>query len=188
MIYLFNTILSMTIITYILINIIKKLYKKILTIIHKDCNLHVGLIQENEYIRFHSLCNILNRFLKLYIENNKKKLDNYKPENIDIPENINLLNVPDEFKCPISKCIMKNPVLISDGYTYEREYLERYINEKQFSPISNSPLIFPYIIPNWNLRKLIVSYIEKCPIIDNEYENKYLKNYDKELVNIISIL
>ena len=29
--------------------------------------------------------------------------------------------VPDVFKCPITKSLMKDPVLGPDGYTYDRE-------------------------------------------------------------------
>lgn len=36
-------------------------------------------------------------------------------------------NIPQEFKCPISMELMKNPVTISTGVTYERKSIEKYM-------------------------------------------------------------
>ena len=35
--------------------------------------------------------------------------------------------IPTEYKCPISLCIMQNPVMASDGNTYELSSLEIYL-------------------------------------------------------------
>ena len=137
---------------------------------------------------------ILRHFLKTYIEKNIEELDKYKPKDINISNNINFINIPNEFKCPISRNIMKNPVILSDGHSYDRIYIEEYIKDKPISPITNKPLIFPYLIPNWNLRKLITSYVlynENSESIINENfdnENLFINNYDKKIINISNLL
>ena len=150
----------------------------------------INTIQDNES-RINS---ILCHFLETHIEKNIEELDKYKPENINIPNNINFTEIPDEFKCPISRNIMKNPVILSDGHSYDRIYIEEYIKDKPISPITNKPLIFPYLIPNWNLRKLITSYVlynENSESIINENfdnENLFINNYDKKIINISNLL
>ena len=48
------------------------------------------------------------------------------------------------WSCPISQCPVEDPVVASDGYTYEREFLERYCREAEdgipLSPVTRDPL------------------------------------------------
>ncbi len=39
----------------------------------------------------------------------------------------NCISVPPEYKCPVSALLMKDPVIISSGKTYERESIEKWI-------------------------------------------------------------
>ena len=89
------------------------------------------------------------------------KLDSNKPSCIDIPNNIEENDIPDEFKCPISKSIMEDPVIAADGFTYDRNFMETHLRNSNRSPLNNENLLFPYLIPNWNIRKLIQAYILK---------------------------
>ena len=89
------------------------------------------------------------------------KLDSNKPSCMDIPNNIEENDIPDEFKCPISKSIMKDPVIAADGFTYDRSFMETHLRNSNRSPLNNENLLFPYLIPNWNIRKLIQAYILK---------------------------
>jgi hypothetical protein len=45
-----------------------------------------------------------------------------------------------ECKCPISMELMTDPVVASDGCTYERESIMTWLSEHNTSPISNAPL------------------------------------------------
>ncbi|XP_038576354.1 WD repeat, SAM and U-box domain-containing protein 1-like isoform X2 [Micropterus salmoides] len=48
---------------------------------------------------------------------------------------------PDEFLCPITRELMKDPVIAADGYSYERESIESWIRGKnKTSPMTNLPL------------------------------------------------
>ena len=42
--------------------------------------------------------------------------------------------------CPLTKQPFKDPVVASDGYTYEREAMEKWLDEHDTSPESNLPL------------------------------------------------
>ena len=38
---------------------------------------------------------------------------------------------PDDFVCPITRCLFEDPVMASDGETYERAAIEKWIAEKK---------------------------------------------------------
>lgn len=64
--------------------------------------------------------------------------------------------IPNEFICPISSDIMKDPVVASDGFTYERRSIQRWITcNKAKSPMTNNPLTRLILISNSNLKSLI---------------------------------
>ena len=66
--------------------------------------------------------------------------------------------VPDEFKCPITCELMEDPVLCSDGHTYERAAIERWLRSHGTSPKTNAPLPSRAVLPNHNLRGIIDTY------------------------------
>lgn len=64
--------------------------------------------------------------------------------------------VPDEFLCPITRELMKDPVIAADGYSYEREAIESWINTKnRSSPMTNLPLLTTLLTPNYTLKMAI---------------------------------
>jgi U-box domain/FHA domain len=66
----------------------------------------------------------------------------------------------DEFICPITCELLREPVVASDGHTYEKEALKRWMSSRQISPRNGAP-ITQIIIDNLNLKKLIVDYIDE---------------------------
>jgi hypothetical protein len=50
-------------------------------------------------------------------------------------------------ECPISYAIMKNPVIGSDGHTYEQEAIDTWRLTKNLSPISRQPI--DRLVPNY---------------------------------------
>jgi len=103
---------------------------------------------------------ILENCIGYYVQTVDGELDDSKPPCLNIPVGIDVYEVPDEYKCPISKEIMKkDPVISSDGHTYEREMITRIMRSGQKSPITSREFLFPYLIPNWNIRKAIQSFI-----------------------------
>eukprot|EP00063_Salmo_salar_P053775 XP_014028610.1 PREDICTED: WD repeat, SAM and U-box domain-containing protein 1-like isoform X3 [Salmo salar] len=66
------------------------------------------------------------------------------------------LDAPDEFLCPITREVMKDPVIAADGYSYEREAIESWISAKnRSSPMTNLPLPTTLIMPNRSLKTAI---------------------------------
>jgi hypothetical protein len=64
-------------------------------------------------------------------------------------------SVPDELLCPITLCIMQDPVLAMDGHTYERAAIEDWLCRSRASPRTGAPLITELLIPNHAVRAMI---------------------------------
>lgn len=71
-------------------------------------------------------------------------------------KNMELLMIPNHFKCPISLDLMKDPVTLSTGITYDRVSIETWIeSDNQTCPITKKVLKTLDPIPNHTLRKMI---------------------------------
>ncbi|KAL2344156.1 hypothetical protein Fmac_005441 [Flemingia macrophylla] len=66
------------------------------------------------------------------------------------------LVIPNHFKCPISLDLMKDPVTLSTGITYDRESVERWFDEGNITcPVTNQVVKNFDMIPNHSLRIMI---------------------------------
>lgn len=63
--------------------------------------------------------------------------------------------MPDEYKCPITCEMMRDPVFAADGHTYERRAIATWFETKQTSPLSNAVLEHRRLVPNRALKQLI---------------------------------
>ncbi len=63
--------------------------------------------------------------------------------------------LPIEFRCPISLELMTDPVVASDGCTYERESITRWLSEHNTSPTTNVQLQPRTLHSNRAIRNLI---------------------------------
>ncbi|XP_050219208.1 U-box domain-containing protein 21-like [Mercurialis annua] len=64
--------------------------------------------------------------------------------------------IPNHFICPISLDLMKDPVTLSSGITYDRENIESWLEDGNFMcPVSNQMLNSFDQIPNHTLREMI---------------------------------
>ncbi|KAJ3700444.1 hypothetical protein LUZ61_004149 [Rhynchospora tenuis] len=71
------------------------------------------------------------------------------------------VEIPPYFLCPISLEIMRDPVTLSTGMTYDRSSIERWIfsDKHQTCPVTNQQLTDPDLItPNHTLRRLIQAW------------------------------
>ncbi|CAI9265986.1 unnamed protein product [Lactuca saligna] len=70
------------------------------------------------------------------------------------------IEVPSFFVCPISLEIMKDPVTLSTGITYDREAIERWLYTRKncMCPITKQVLTDLELTPNHTLRRLIQSW------------------------------
>uniref|UniRef100_A0A668AQP7 WD repeat, SAM and U-box domain-containing protein 1 n=1 Tax=Myripristis murdjan TaxID=586833 RepID=A0A668AQP7_9TELE len=66
---------------------------------------------------------------------------------------------PDEFLCPITRELMKDPVIAADGYSYEREAIKSWLTAKnKSSPMTNLPLQTTLVTPNRSLKMAIARW------------------------------
>ncbi|KAM8788541.1 WD repeat, SAM and U-box domain-containing protein 1 [Rhynchonycteris naso] len=69
--------------------------------------------------------------------------------------------IPDEFICPITRELMQDPVIASDGYSYEKEAIENWISKKKrTSPMTNLVLPSLVLTPNRTLKMAINRWLE----------------------------
>lgn len=83
------------------------------------------------------------------------------------------LDGPSEYYCPITHEVMTDPVLASDGFTYQREAIQNVFSTASRtavrSPMTNEPLENLTLIPNRALKALVNDWIQKNkPIISQE--------------------
>jgi hypothetical protein len=71
---------------------------------------------------------------------------------------------------------MRDPVITSDGQTYEREAIENWLSKNQTSPATNLELPDKVLKPNIALKKAIRSFLEQYPELSDEvYFSKALE-------------
>ncbi|KAK4754814.1 hypothetical protein SAY87_008571 [Trapa incisa] len=105
------------------------------------------------------------------------------------------LQVPHEFRCPISLEIMTDPVIVASGQTYERESITRWLDsDHRTCPKTGQVLEHLSLAPNYALRNLILQWCDKNGIdLPNKEEaarppSPHNGSGSQELVDRISIL
>ena len=77
-------------------------------------------------------------------------------EQEDLDQDMDLSEeAPAEFLCPITLSIMKDPVLMPDGQTYERKAIEQALNMNPISPVTRQPMNINEARTNFALKGLI---------------------------------
>ncbi|XP_017222283.1 U-box domain-containing protein 1 isoform X2 [Daucus carota subsp. sativus] len=78
-------------------------------------------------------------------------------------------NIPDEYRCPISLDLMRDPVIVASGHTYDRNSIAQWINTGHHTcPKSGQRLIHMALIPNYALKSLIHQWCEENNITIRE--------------------
>ena len=78
--------------------------------------------------------------------------------------------------CPITQAVMREPVVASDGHTYERSALMRWMETNDTSPMTNEK-ITNLIVPNYNLRA-IMNFVESSTRVSFD------KDTDEDTTNL----
>ncbi|KAL1219003.1 E3 ubiquitin-protein ligase PUB23 [Cardamine amara subsp. amara] len=70
------------------------------------------------------------------------------------------IEIPSFFLCPISLEIMKDPVIVSTGITYDRESIEKWLfsGKQKLCPVTKQDISDADLTPNHTLRRLIQSW------------------------------
>ncbi|KAJ3694871.1 hypothetical protein LUZ60_000248 [Juncus effusus] len=95
-----------------------------------------------------------------------------KPSRISAIKRIELekpsidLAIPDNFRCPISLDLMRDPVTTSSGITYDRQGIETWLERGNLNcPVTGKPIYIHDLIPNTSTRKLIQEWcLENCAL------------------------
>lgn len=64
-------------------------------------------------------------------------------------------DLPRHFFCPLTKRLMKDPVMDTEGNTYDREAIERWLRVQNSSPITNGHLSLDMLKPDKQLKRAI---------------------------------
>ncbi|XP_042493088.1 U-box domain-containing protein 14-like [Macadamia integrifolia] len=69
--------------------------------------------------------------------------------------------IPDDFRCPISLELMKDPVIVSTGQTYERPCIQKWLDAgHKTCPKTQQTLVHTTLTPNYVLKGLIAQWCE----------------------------
>lgn len=66
--------------------------------------------------------------------------------------------LPSEFFCPITCQMFEDPVVCTDGFTYEREAIRAWLLTNDVSPMTGARLVSRLLMPNVTLRTLVRDY------------------------------
>jgi hypothetical protein len=80
-----------------------------------------------------------------------------RTQDTEVLRDVYLLRRP-ELRCPITQTIMIDPVFTSNGHTYERKAIERWLKKKLTDPLTNEA-VSDTLIPN----KAMKSEIQEMP-------------------------
>src|SRR5271163_1888902 len=64
----------------------------------------------------------------------------------------------DSLKCPITYELFRDPVIGSDGHTYERKNITAWIQKHATSPITRQPMDLNSLRPNYIVKKMVEDF------------------------------
>lgn len=68
------------------------------------------------------------------------------------------MSIPHSFICPITMEVMKDPWMDSDGNSYEKEAIFKWVQSHGISPITRNRILLSQLVPNRALKELILNY------------------------------
>ena len=61
------------------------------------------------------------------------------------------------FECTL----MEDPVVASDGHTYNRKHIQDWLDSHTTSPLTGEPLDHKMLVPNLFVRRLVIAWLEE---------------------------
>lgn len=97
-------------------------------------------------------------------------------------ENINV-TIPDEWRCPITCAIMKDPVVAEDSFSYEREAIEKWFatSDTHSSPKTGATLASTNLVANSNLRIEIQDFVNGLHITKRTIDVHVMKTVPESI-------
>lgn len=107
--------------------------------------------------------------ISMFLYNKSKIHDNDSSSSSSFSQSMMTVNIPDEFRCPISLDLMRDPVIVSSGHTYDRISIAEWINSGHHTcPKSGQRLIHTALIPNYALKSLVHQWCYENNVKMNE--------------------
>jgi hypothetical protein len=69
---------------------------------------------------------------------------------------------PDNLLCPITACLFEDPVMATDGHTYERQAITQCIRGNGKSPFTRQRLTVEALVPNRLIKKVVDDFLTEC--------------------------
>lgn len=112
------------------------------------------------------------RVLKTVAELNKMfdLIQNPTLSHSDIIAGLSVSDIPHQFLCPILQEIMTDPVKTVDGFTYERDAIQRWFQIRISSPLTGLQLSSSTLVDNVELRETITIFVKELQEKNSEVE------------------
>ncbi|KAJ6694022.1 hypothetical protein OIU85_004780 [Salix viminalis] len=101
--------------------------------------------------------------------------------------------IPEEFRCPISTKIMSDPVVLATGQTYDRPFIQRWLNEgHRTCPKTQQVISHTILIPNHLVQEMISKWCYERgielpkPLVDEDVHAGADRSYLKSLLEKMS--
>jgi|SRR5579872_7221623 len=113
-------------------------------------------------------------------DNNEIKYDSVLLSRISLKFKQDTSNIEDNLDiiCPITQQIMKDPYVDSDGNSFEKAAIIRWLSKHQISPLTKHKMTIDNLAPNRTLKKLI----DQLPELYNKNCTLYVLNKSYSLV------
>ena len=72
-------------------------------------------------------------------------------------------DAPEFLVCPITQEVMDDPVITSDGHTFERSAIEAWLSNNSTNPMTGGEILSKALTPNFALRDACAAYKAKQP-------------------------
>jgi len=89
--------------------------------------------------------------------------------------------IPKKAICPISFCLMADPVRCADGCSYERDAIEHWFALGRSSPVTKTMFVHKTLVPNIALRNLILDLEKRLPIQQREHLHQQRRDCNIEV-------
>ncbi|CAI9779127.1 unnamed protein product [Fraxinus pennsylvanica] len=117
-----------------------------------------GIIQESEGLKI----SCTSSGVCVQKDSDNGRIDNSASKCLDVNKKPESPVIPDDFLCPVSLEMMRDPVIVATGQTYERSYIQRWIDcGNTTCPKTQQNLQHLTLTPNYVLRSLISQWCVK---------------------------
>jgi len=93
-----------------------------------------------------------------------------------------MTTLEEDYYCPITNGLMIDPVIGTDGHTYEKSAIEEWLKQNQTSPITRQTMKITELIPNIALRNVIHKFLLENPEMKNHKKQKLNQKFQKNIL------